>query len=748
MLNPVQGSAFDEGLAASVAGSSSVLGSLNIRQSLSCAVACSSLVNADIALESGFRAISAGLSSITATLTAALELEGAISGNSQSQAALRIDDEANVFFEAAVTGLSGLELELGLKRKLSGLSQGISTASATLFVERGESFGFTIYVDILSSQFVSGAIKRYDYRLTADGVPVPIQNFAINAPEDALGISLSATLARTSDRALLTPEAEITLEVGLWNGSDYLWIPRLPGGRAISSRHDIGYADNRPTDSFQFGANDYLADRWTLRPDVPATYYDPLKMDAPQPPGRGQLVQDVGEPEYIGVAGLSLHQVLDLAYVEGCGFDEVITNIPDFPVTEVSFTLSGGYHSGVSPLLSLFEPVYFADGNTLWIVDAGAQLPAGVTARSLPLSAVVTVSESKTVSLPVTAIILEYKQEGGDYFTERVETDPPIEAGSFESAGYTRQEISRRIREYRKTSAPDVVVREEQVEQTTETYANRPTVEAGAYELGLVGREIIHERFDTLNRKSGHTRTVEGWLPTVEAGAYELQHFLEENYSVSYRQSNVAGVDEMAQTVMLISGLVLVDEDDTYLDKPYELPYMDAHASGRINPAGSQHTEFKAIRTIVENYERKGASVEVRRIPTYHLNGTTVENPTVQTRAGSIGLSRRSQGTVRKLIGVEGGTARIIPTFSAGELPGELAELLAERKLVRLNEPPRDLQAGIYGLMADVRRGLVVEAYDREGEAGNYILTAFQEQGRRQGEGFEVAQSATGKELK
>lgn len=649
---------------------------------------------------------------------------------------------AALFIEAEAFGVTP-----AVRRQASAYFYETEGFIAQGFLTQPESFGFTIYLDILDSAIGNaGNIQRLSARLLADGAEIPIQSYSLSGPEGALGVQLSVTLARVSDRALLGSASSIDLEVGIWNGTDYIWIKRLESGRLAGSTLDLGFNDSRPTDTFQFSTIDLLADRWTLRPDQPVTLYDPQKMDAPQSPSSNQTVRNNLTGLQIvtfseAVTGLTAHEVFRRAYVAGCGFDDVVTNIPDFPVAQAEFTLSGGYHNGAKALLELFEPVYFVDGNSLWIADASAPLPAGMSARPLPLSAVTAVSDATQARAIVSGLIVEYRATGGDFFTERTDIDPPVDSGTFGVPGYTRQETTRRIREGRNLSAPGLIVSEEQVEVITTTYNHL---------LEITSRETQSDRFDSLNRKSGHAITIEGLLPTIEAGAFELQTFSEEKYSIFYRQTGISQLDEISQTVKALSGLVLVDEDKPYLGNPYELPYLEAHHSGYIDPDGNQHTEFKSIKTEIETYVRQGASVEVRRQVSNHLNGPSTPEPSSSaTRAGSIAVSRRSQGIVKQLLSVEGApTGRIVPTYNAGDLPPDLALLLGGRKLVRLNSGPRDLSVNVYGLAPDLRRGTQVEAYDRAGVLGNYIITAFQEQGRRQGNGFEIVQSFSGKELK
>ena len=676
----------------------------------------------------GARSTFAGSTILTGAPSLLLALSGDVAGSTEMTGRLRLNDEANVFLEGTIEGGTQLTVAapvVGLT--LSGVAEGSTELTGRLHVEEALEFGFTVFLDIAGGA-VAGAskIRTYDARLTTGGASVPARRIVERAAPGALGVTLDVDLA-TPDRALVAAASNLNFDVGLWSGTGFDYETLLVGGVRTSDTAAYANDRKRPADRVSFGALDSLGDRWRLAPGVQTTYYDPDKVEAPEKPSPANLpYSPVGismEPISTPLAGLSLSTVLNMAYVVGCGFSKVVTNIPDFPVPEVTFSPEGGYHEAVKPLLGLFEPVYFADGDDLWIVDADRALPADLTPLALTAADVKAVEDQGSPRAFVDALTLEYKDTTarGDYFTERIEQDTPEESGTFGEPGYTSTATERRIREYRNLAQPSVIVREETV------YTKKTTTD---YRFEVLGRETQNDFFDALGRKSDHRRIVESRVPDLAAaGALSLQTVTEETYTIFYRGGPTPAADEIARTVSEEAGLVLVDADKPYLGKPYEIPFTDAHLSGYIDPDANQTTEFKAIRTVTETYLRQGAQTQVDRRPVNHLNGGTVENPSSQTRAGTTAVARRAQGTRRLVVTLDGRApvpGRVRPIFSAGEIPADEAILLAQRKLRRLNNPPRQVTAPLMYVDFRVRRGSIVSLRARGGyDLGTFIVEGY-----------------------
>jgi len=675
---------------------------------------------------------SAGMSSAVATLGLAgdLRLAGTSTGGSVAVATLRIGDEPTALLSGTSAGQSSASATLASFVVLAGASHGSSNATAALAAASVAEFGFTFFVDILAPALVASSNeRRYRPRLAANGVEVPVRSATESAPRGAMGVSLSIQLAEARP-SLVPAGASLAFDIGVWDGDDFNYLPVLTDGRLAGRSVRYANAEKRPADTVTVSTLDALGDRWTLAPHVPVTLFDPDKTDAPAPPdARSGIFNERGGrilPVSSEVSGLTLRQVLDYAYRQGCSFSSVMTNLPDFPVSRADFTLEGGYHGGAAPLVAAYDPLYFAgDGDSLWIVDPDAPLPAGLTPLVLSDAQVSAVEDTSPARAIVNALVVTYTENltGGDYFTERLERET-TSTGRFGSSGYTSTVQTRRVREWRNLSAPETIIREAVVSVESETSNTN---------FEVVGREAQSDNFDALGRKTGHTREQFALVPNLDAdGNLLLQRVTSEVYSIYYRGGAGPDSDEIARTVTEASGLVLIDSDKPYLGKPYEISLLDAHRSGYVDPGANQATEFRAIRTQIESFVRAGASVEARRQTINFLNGQTAENSQSATRAGSISVNRRAQGQVRRLLTVAGTGAtdgRLIPTLNAGDVPGDLALELGRRKLARLNSPPRNVLIQIPYLEFRVRRGVIVEARGRGGVVlGRFIVEGYTRQ--------------------
>lgn len=645
----------------------------------------------------------------------------------------RIGSEPNVLGAATlplVFGLSasGQGVVGGGLRAEMGLSFGLSASG---LLTEAEEFGFTFYVDILDASLVSaGSLKRYDARLVADGeydddgayvgggTVVPISAFTLREPSDKLGVALSVTLA-LADTSLVTSAADVQFDIGVWNGSGWTWVPFLQGGKLAGRDHSIGFAQDRPTDTVQLQLIDLLGDAWARAPRQPVTLYDPQKVEIPAEPSADQFIYtedgDAITPLNISAPSLTLRDVLEYAYVEGCGFSSVVTNIPDFPVSRADFTIEGGYDAGARALLAPFDPLFFTvDGNVLWIYDLDAAAPAGLSIQELPLSAVVQVQDTAPARELFNSMVVSYQAPDGEYFTERIEQESS-ESGAFGSPGYTRTEVSRKVREYRNLSEPTKVVRSLTVEITTSVYDGQ---------LELIHREVQKDIYDALQRKTGHTRTVESLVPdTASDGLLLLQVMDDKNQIVYKPHPTRPNVSLQDSSTTVTSGLVLVDNDNTYRDKPFKLPYLDAHRNGFIDGDADQETEYAAIRTVREQLRLKDAGqMDVQVISTDHINNTT-ERSTVAVRVGEIGINSRRTRVRRSLLTVAGtdSLGRRAAPFDAGELPGDLALELARKRLANLNDPPKLAGVQLPDLGLTLRKGVQFKPHARSGFLGTYV---------------------------
>jgi hypothetical protein len=698
---------------------------------------------------------SAGATAATASGSLSGDVAGISAGSTVASGTLRLGNEPNVFGSGMSAGITSAAAGSLLQMEAAGKSFGSTSIEAQSSLVRGEEFCFTIFLTVINSAVqaaASGRSRRYSARLMIDDEDIPFSTFMLSSPRDVLGSQLSVTLARPLLNQL-SSNSSYKFEVGIWASGAWVWQTLLENGKLAGRDYTISFQPGkpvgRPSDSLTFSAINPLADRWQLGPRDrrPVTLYDPEKADLDTQIDEAHAIHKEDGTAVLPVfeqsAGLSLYQVLNRAYVAGCGFEAVRTNIPNYPVTRADFSLEGGWHAGVSPLVAPFDPIYFVEGETLWLVERGAPLPAGFSAQTLTVDDYVDVSDSLPAQATTNALILVYQEDGGDYYTYRFDQEP-IEQGRFGDEGYTRTEVTRKVREYRNTASPAAIVREVVEETKTEIVDHL---------LETIHRETQSDQFDFLGRKLSHTRTVESLVPNLtDSGALALQTVMQEQCSCSYRPHPTRpGESIQDATVTYERGLVVKDSDNTYLDAPFRLPIRDAHRSGQIQTGGGQTAEFKPIKTTIESLRTRGdGQVEVYTVVLDHLANTS-EHSSAQPRVGAVAFSARGGLTKQVLLTIAGTEldGRRVSVFSAGEMPGSLALPLGHRKLNRLNTPPSTLRFAPVGLDFSLHRGSVRKILDRAGSAlGTFMLESLQLSGSHQGENdFQIRMTAEGGEV-
>lgn len=668
----------------------------------------------------------------------------------------RLNDEPNVFPEVLFEGDASLALSAGLTQFLAVAFQSGTALAASATIERQPDVEFTLFVDVLDSAIVAaqaGNIRRYTARALVDSVEVPVRRAVLEAPENTLGMELQLTLARPL-LSLITRSSSVTFQVGIWTGAAYQYVTLISGGKLSARQNTLKNNDGqRPADEVVVSIIDPVADRWNRAPRAPVYLYDPEKVPAPT---QSEIAQQRVEldgggfisPVYTPISGMRLRDVLTEAYVEGCGFAEVVSNIPNFPVREASFSLDGGYDGGVRPLLELFAPMLFADqSNRLFVIDPDSPLPGTMLAQPHPQSATRQLVDSLPQREPVNAILLQFQgaDTGGETFTERLEQETS-NSGQFGTPAYTSTAVTRRVREYRTVAEPLVVVREEVVDEEVETTD---------WEFNVIERTNRTDRFDALGRKTGFLMTTDRRLPDLNAdGAYALlQNVLRTEQLITYKTNPLDSTQDVQDKVTTVeSGLVLVDDGFEYLGEPYRIPLTDAHASGYIDPEGDMHTEQADIRTTTEQLRVRGQQVDVEVRVVNHVSNATQRNSTT-SRPGAVTIDRSEQTASRTVLLTVPGTdteGRRVQTFNAGELPADLAKELGLRRLARLNDPPRQIAVDRTFVDLSIRRGTLLRITGRgEASLGNYIVTGFSVAVEERREGGVVAEtSLRARELK
>lgn len=677
----------------------------------------------------GLRGSLSGGTSITGSLGGTVVVNGVVDGRTTLTGFMRLNAEANVFMAGSLSGGTDVQapnMQLGLTGNAA--FHGSTNMVGSMTVTSADEPFFVLAADILSGAIAGQSnVRRYMPRLLADGAEVKIRKASVEASADTLGTEVRVTLL-VPDAGLVSQAALLTFQVGLWSGGTFHFVDLVTNGRLSSRGNTLKNEQGRPSDEVTLSIVDVIGDRWNRAPRQPIHLYDPTTAATPTESdldanrievlGVGYIV-----PVNVALPGMRLFDVLTQAYVDGCGFDAVICNIPDFPVSEVDFTLDGGFDAGVRPLLSLFTPVVFERDNTLYIVDPDAPLPAGMTPRDFTHAQTRELSDSLPQHEPVNALLIRTRgSDAGEYFTERLDTESTA-SGVFGTTGFTTTDIERRIREYRNFAAPTVVVREELVSEKT-------TVED--FELNVIEQTTETVSFDAFNRKTGSVKRANMRLPNLNAPGAPLtllSDVTRQDQAITYRQDpQDPRRDLQDRVVTRESGLVVVDAGNPYLGNPYRIPILDAHRSGYINTDGGQSLSTEDIRTTTEQLRVRGLQVDVEVRVVNHISDTTTRNTTT-TRPATASTSRRDQARGRTILLTVVGTdtqGRRAQVLDTGDLPYEVAVALGQRKLARLNSPPREVSMAPAYVDVTLRRGTVVQLKKRTGSAlGNYIVRGY-----------------------
>ena len=711
----------------------------------------------NLTLQIGLRGRLDGETELTGSLAGVVSLAGQLDGDTELVPAfLRINNEANIFLAGQLNGATQMTGNLKRRRGLSGLLEGDTTLSGTLRVLHPEEASITILVDVLDSSIAAvenTGLRRYNARLLVDGEELPIRSATLEARAETLGTELRVALARP-DADQVSFDSSITFQIGLWSAGAFTWLTVLSNGKLASRENPVRNEDRMPKDEMSITVVDVIADRWNRAPRAPVHLFDPFQVSAPdasQIESQTIVKQDgsVIVPVNVAIDDMTLRDVLHEAYVVGCDFSAVVSNLPNFPVAEADFTLDGGFDGAVRPLLQMFSPLVFEQNNILFIIDPDAPLPAGFTPRSFEQSKTRELNDSRPQRQPVNSILLKLRMSttGGDFFTERLDTDGST-AGIFGTRGYTETNVEKRVREWRSFATPTIIVREEVVSEKTTVVD---------HEFNPIEITTLTQTFDALNRKTGHSRRVDKRLPDLNNDGTPtlLTDVTRQEQAITYRTNPLNPNEDFQDTVATVeSGLILVDEDRPYLGEPYRLPLTEAHFSGYLDPDANQRVEQGDIKTTTEALRARGQQVDVEIRVINHLANAPTQT-TITSRPGGIALDRRSQAaTTRTLLLTIPGTesdGRIAQTFDAGILPAQLAIDLALRKLARLNNPASELLLTPAFVDVSIRRGSILAVLGRnDALVGNYIVEGYSitfEEFRREQGGMVATMSVTGREL-
>lgn len=676
---------------------------------------------------------------------------------------------------------------------------GVTEARALLALEARAGDNFLILADLLQEDVAASTApgpagyyrpREIQGRLRVNGVEVPIKSFQYQEPTGRLGALLNVALAKR-DPNQVPAGASISFDILLRTAVGQVTVPLISGGKLSGRDYRIAWGKG-PDDEVTFGALDVMADKFTLAPRRPVVVFDPdlVRYTDVQANPRDAILDEQGNPilpviEPVG--RLTMHQVLKRAYTvmggysmmtrltqaqtaglvrvsdylgspardqKGLGFAQVVTNIPDFPVSRADFTVEGGWHSGAQPCVGMFNPVYFVVGQTLYVMDTEFTMPAGAAARPVTLSAYLRLQQSAQLRQDANAVLLTYQERGTDedyYFQTRYEEVTDKEGGAYGDPGYTEVRTRRKIVEKVDALTGQVISgRDEEVFVETRT--------AGANGILYVAHEETQVDTYQDDLKTGHHKVVKGLLLVGSDSDAQLRTILTEDCTITWVEDPVnPGSKVQSRNHTVISGLVYHTADTQERFDPatgqredvtVKYPALVAQASGVITDDG--HVQNETIKTITETMRHvSGNQYDVSVVVVDHLTGT-VQRSSTSPRSGSASSDPYAVRAKTVLLRDEESEAAIGPrvpvAVNSGELPRDRALVLGWRVLGRLKNPLHTVSMDVPGVDFAVRRGSVIVGQLRSGQTARHLVTGFTITGNnlgRQGHNVKMTLEAT-----
>lgn len=618
------------------------------------------------------------------------------------------------------------------------------------------------------------AAVRPVVRLTVNGEVLEVRAYTYTAPVDALGASLAIELAESGLQ--IASDAVVTFERGLRKGATSSLVKLVDQGNLAGKQARIEFSGDR----LRLNAVNTLADRWRLGPRMPIVLYDPAWIEFADLHVYSQFADIIdydGEyiiPETIARRRLTFYDVLRYAYVDGCKFTKVITNIEDYPVHRADFPLGTGYHAAAKKYYGMVKVAIFADdSDTLYILDIDATLPAGmITAvRQISGANVTALAIDEPLDPRINAILLTYKvdlrntgSEWPETATDDVKVSETPDTGKPFTHGWYKQYFEVHVKQFHDNpDNPTAITREVLWKTVTSTYA-------GDERTGLplmTSRETIEYVYRQGWRLLvGFNKTLEARLPLPygEGKRLVLQAAETETSKTTWAAS-LYNPDEWIklQEITDREGMILTEGVYLLAGDGYQLasqvtsatPLMQASLNRQVAQDGFQNVIRGDIATTITNFIDTGSNLVAglttkidhlipqtesarvsQNIATRKSNVAYLRSQTMLITASDVDPTDTSEATYGEIVPA---------TKDAGELPVERAIKLAVRELKRIKQPPRNVEIEYPYFDAALRRGSLrkIVARNHPGES-MYLVTGLREQGENlHGEGAKIHQTAS-----
>lgn len=578
-------------------------------------------------------------------------------------------------------------------------------------------------LDTLPADSFSNTVKG---RLSVNGTENTLwRRAAFNAPKDSLGAAFSLDFAK-ADLSFLPNDAAIKFEIGIYNGTGYDFETVFDSLKINSRNLSRSWNSNAPNDSLSFLTLIDIDDKFALAPRKRIICYDANKSQV-----TGDEIEKLFDTDGVqiltdvrGFNGLSLYQVLRIAFIEGCGFTDFETNLPNYPLIRADFGIQTTYKDAVAPFIGIFKPIFIVlPGNILRILDGTQPIPndfAPTAINADTYSGIGLQTQPKPTS---DGYILQF-QTSSDYsfYTQRFETENTSN-GVFGTNSYTTTATEREFRDYHASDKPEITVKTELKKQTITTKD---------YQGFVISEDILETTFDSLGRITAQTKTLKAKIPQLPASgtpSYALQLVRSEAQKVSYRADRTNSRRSVLSEVETnISALVASDTDNPYLSETFNQEFLEAHRAGNLKEAMT--TTFVPVKTITEKFVQDASGqVTVKTDEIDHLRNVLTDSRS-EVRNGDISINSylsKAANVVVWRVGVDKlANGKPLQTYSAGELPVFFALPLVAGVLENEDAQRDSGTAAVAGYSPSLRRGIFAAISDRDGtDLGKFLCAGY-----------------------
>lgn len=665
--------------------------------------------SASASLEKRFKGAARIVLTARGNASNAVSGSGAASINLTASGFGRLNSEANIFGSGSSQIVLGAEANPQTVKNFSGTSRIKITATASSQLQIAPRADAYFNVQIVPVGAAAN-YQKYAAKFSANNVEVKIRSFKLEYPQKSVGVKLNIELAnpvRNQFNSATSFKFEIKIN-GVWN--TLIDTAKLES-ESISSR----FFDDR----VNLDISAPLSDKFALSPRKTKIYYNPNKTSVDLE--EVDVLKDTFGNSFPiskqSVNNLTLYYLLNVAFVQGCGFASVVTNLPDYSIARCDFNTGQTFKDAIGGFIGMYEPVFFEDNNVLYILETSNVLPAGFNPRTIAAKKFTNFSSSAQKRTIIDGYDVQFAHNDGDYLTTR-QTQKTETSGDFGTSSYSETDILTTIREYRNFDNPSVIVRTEIKDEQRNTYD---------YLFNVIGTENLTRNFNSNGQLTSIVKRGAARVPDLNnSGNLLLQDLRTEETRLFYK-ANPKNTREIITNRIekRVAGLIAIDADNTYFGAPFEQEYLKAHEAGNLDE--NMSSRFGAISTIIETFVEDGrGQTEIRRQAIDHIRGA-VTDPQDDIRAGTNSARTFNQANTVRVwrigadrISTKGGN---FASLSAGELPNRLAIALADRKLAKQTANNQSGTCDLIGVDLSLRRGSTARILDRWNNAfGNFIV--------------------------